>query len=188
MRKHIVFFLVTGFWFAVACEGIGFAAQNDTNDPTTQQARADYHAYLEQLKALSKQYQYVTGEVKKVIQEEGVPVFDENTGNIVMKHDLTDDTTPDFQKTDVEDHGRDLAVNLEMPGLKKDSLKVKVQNNKFLSISGRRKSDNRTVERAVELPGFVEENGAKAKYEDGILTVTLRKSGLSGKEVHVPVD
>ena len=44
------------------------------------QARVDYRAYLEQLKALNQQYKEVTGELKTIVQEEGLPVWNENAG------------------------------------------------------------------------------------------------------------
>ena len=77
--KLKIFFLVGLVGLFVS--SISFSATNqNTNDPAYDQARQDYRAYLQQLKTLSSQYKQITGEVKKVIQEEGVRLF-EATGN-----------------------------------------------------------------------------------------------------------
>jgi HSP20 family molecular chaperone IbpA len=87
----------------------------------------------------------------------------------------------------VEDEGRDMRVSLDLPGLKKDSIKVAIQGDKFLHVTGKKKADAAGVERVVELPFAAEPKDAAAAYEDGVLTVTLKKSAPAVQETNIPV-
>lgn len=148
------------------------------------QAREDYKIYLQQLKKLGAQYKELTGEMRKVMREEGVPTFNVDTGAIGVGT-LTGATSPgEIRQTDKE-----MIVIIEMPGVKKNSIKVKIRDNRNLYVSGIRKSepDDQLIEKNIELPAFASDKGPKAKYEDGVLTVTIAKSGESGQEIAVPV-
>ena len=71
----------------------------------------------------------------------------------------------------------------ELPGLKKDDIHVELGEG-VLTVSGTRKSfagdgqAERTAEfsRSVSLPARVQESAINARYEDGVLTVTLPKA------------
>jgi HSP20 family molecular chaperone IbpA len=148
------------------------------------QAREDYKVYLEQLKKLGAQYKELTGEMRKVMKEEGVPTFDVDTGAIGVGT-LAGATQPgEIRQTD-----KDMTVVLEMPGVKKNSIQVKIRDNRYLHVSGLRKADpeDLPIEKTIELPAFASDKGPKAKYEDGVLTVTIQKSGESGQEIAIPV-
>ena len=168
--------------------GILFAATNsNTNDPACDQAKQDYRAYLEQLKALSNQYNQVTSEIKKVIKEEGVPTVDENTGQIKITHDLNFSDISPIRETDKE-----LTIIIEKPGLKKDSIHVTIENNRVLHIQAVKKAvdaDQReeSFDTTYDLPSLVRDNDTNAKYDDGILTVTLQKVQTSKKTVPIVV-
>lgn len=77
----------------------------------------------------------------------------------------------------------------EVPGLKKDEVKIEVEEEKILKISGERKKESeeknekwhrveRTSDRfvkTVRLPSNVKVEAVKANLENGVLTVTVPK-------------
>lgn len=140
------------------------------------QARREYRAYLEQLKVLGKQYREVTGEMQKILQEEGLPgaAF----GN------PTTTATPE-----IREERNEMVVMLELPGLRKSSIRASLVDSRILRVSGQRKIDiePRDIERVIELPATADEKGPHASYEDGILTVRVKKADTVKKEVDIPV-
>lgn len=93
-----------------------------------------------------------------------------------------------FPKTNLYEDGDLFEIRAEVPGLRKEDLKVKIQGN-YLEISGTRKSSNpekysihrterdiTSFSRSFTLPADVDSEKAKAALENGILTLTLPKS------------
>jgi len=175
-------FFIASFGF------VAWAATNsNTADSAADQARQDYRAYLEKLKELSTQYGQITGQIKEVIKEEGVPTIDENTGQIKITHDLNFSGSGPVQETE-----KDIKIVIEKPGLKKDSIRVTVENNRTLRIravkkAGQAGQQEERFEEAYDLSSPVQDNNTHAKYEDGILTVTLQKIQTPKKTVPVLV-
>lgn len=90
-------------------------------------------------------------------------------------------------KTNLYDAGDYLEMKVEVPGVTKDDLSVKVQGN-YLEISGSRKSDApegytahrversaKTFTRSLTLPVDVDTSKVEAKMAHGLLTLTLPK-------------
>jgi len=89
---------------------------------------------------------------------------------------------------DIEEDNENILVRAEIPGMKKEDIKVSVQGN-MLTITGERKQEdevkNKTfhrVERSygrfsrmITLPTDVDSDKVKASYKDGILNITLPK-------------
>jgi HSP20 family protein len=89
---------------------------------------------------------------------------------------------------DVTEDEHALTVTAELPGLKKEDVRIQVENG-VLSISGEKKVDEEKKERdwhrmerrygafhrAISLPNGIQTEKADAKFEDGVLTVTLPK-------------
>jgi len=90
---------------------------------------------------------------------------------------------------DLIDKGENLLLRSEMPGVKKKDIKISVTEND-ITISGKvekakeeKKEDYYYAERAysswertVPLPVKIKSDAAKAKYENGVLEVTLPKA------------
>ena len=91
--------------------------------------------------------------------------------------------------TDVVDEGDAFVVHADLPGFDGDDIDVQLVENRKLTVSAthdeeREASDGRYVQRerhqrsarrTVSLPEAVEESETAARYEDGVLTVTLPK-------------
>jgi len=112
----------------------------------------------------------------------------------------TDDVTW-APRADIHETEKEVLVDLEIPGLAKDNIKVEVKNN-VLTVSGERKQERTTetpegsrierhygkFERAFSLPDTVVEDKIAAAYTNGVLTLTLPKTEKAiPKEVTVEV-
>lgn len=152
---------------------------SDQTSAAAEKARQDYRAYLEQLKTLNRQYKEITAETARIVKEEGLPQWDEATDSLIVAPAAP---PPSIQQTDKE-----MTVSVELPGLRRESIKVSVVDDLILKISAAHKSSSSLVEKRVRLPAPAEGKDARAAYEDGVLTVTLLKAPTAKKEVLVPV-
>ncbi|RIA81134.1 HSP20-like chaperone, partial [Glomus cerebriforme] len=83
-------------------------------------------------------------------------------------------------------------VEIDLPGIKKEEIKIEVEEN-TLRVQGERKEKKRVQEakqhfsevfhgtftREFLLPAAIEKEGIKARYEEGILIITVPKSSKS---------
>jgi HSP20 family protein len=103
---------------------------------------------------------------------------------------------------DIEENNGNLLVRAEVPGMKKEDIKVAVKDN-VLTISGERKKENETknktfhrIERSygkfsrmIRLPAEVDADKVKASYKEGVLHVTLpTPEEMKPKQIEVKVD
>lgn len=202
------FFILTLLSFMLACPAPAAQNQQDNSNPSIDQAKQDYHVFLEQLKALNQQYKQVTGEMKKVLDEEGVPSINPDTGELTIQkpsYSNSSGAPGTFADVDVRETDTDIVVKADLPGMKKEAIKVSVQDNKFLHIEGERNEETNfaktsggsqyvrserqhgAFERVVELPAFAKDSGTEAHYENGVLTVKIPKAETPKKEISVSV-
>lgn len=99
---------------------------------------------------------------------------------------------------DVADTGEAYEVRMDLPGydqaaidveLDGRTLRVRAERDTDRSVTERyiiRERSHETVERAVTLPGDVQEAGASATHENGVLTVRVPKDGPN--EEHITVE
>ena len=90
---------------------------------------------------------------------------------------------------DVSEREDAITVRLEVPGVKKEDIKISVTNN-ILTVKGEKRMEKDTTDesyhrvervygtfvRSLELPTTVAADQVKAAYGDGVLTITLPKS------------
>ena len=82
--------------------------------------------------------------------------------------------------TDLYEDDAHVYARFELPGFRKNELSVALENS-VLTLSVERKAANEDEEsvslaRSVTLPEGIEADKISAKYEDGVLTVTLPKA------------
>ncbi len=109
--------------------------------------------------------------------------FDDFTS---MKSSFNTDTfTPRF---DISEKGNQFIIETEVPGVKKENLKITLQDN-ILTIQGEKKNVSNESERkyfltertygsfkkSFTLPEEVNSDKVNAKFNDGVLSVTLDK-------------
>jgi HSP20 family protein len=102
---------------------------------------------------------------------------------------------------DIEEDKDNFIVSAEIPGMKKDDIKVTVRDN-MLAVSGERKYEKETKEktyhriersygkfsRTIALPAAVDAAKIKASYKDGVLTITLPKpESAKPKQIDVEI-
>ena len=103
-------------------------------------------------------------------------------------------------KMDVSEDDKAYTVRAEIPGVKKDDIKVAVEGNQ-VSISAEVKKEKEEKEgkkvirseryygkvyRSFSLAQDVDQDAVKAKYSDGMLELTLpKKPGTAGKEITI---
>ncbi|HKB60677.1 MAG TPA: Hsp20/alpha crystallin family protein [Gallionellaceae bacterium] len=104
------------------------------------------------------------------------------------------DSGPEVQiKMDVKEDDKAYIVHAEIPGVKKDDIQVSIDGNQ-VSISAEVKNEKEVkegekvlrseryygkVSRSFSLGGDVDEAAAQAKYEDGVLLLTLPKKAVT---------
>ena len=92
-------------------------------------------------------------------------------------------------KTDIRDMGNEIRLEADLPGVKKEDIKIDIEN-KFLTISAERKEEKEekdakgnflrrersygSFSRSFDISGIKTED-ITARYEDGVLTLILPK-------------
>jgi len=111
------------------------------------------------------------------------------------------DISPNFGRTDVFEKDQSLVFETELPGAKKDDISIRIEDEQLV-ISGEIKRNEEIdrenyfrvgrrygrFERRFPLPAdLIQKDGIKAKFEDGILTVTASMKE-SIKEQEKPIE
>jgi HSP20 family protein len=112
--------------------------------------------------------------------------------------DLVTLSSPNFDLREETDH---YTIHADMPGTDKSSIKVNVEG-RLVTISGQRTALNETKNqdavirsernmaefiRTIELPGPVKASAVDAKYDNGVLTLTLPKAADANASTQVPI-
>jgi len=103
-------------------------------------------------------------------------------------------------KVDVAEHNGDYKVVAELPGVKKEDIKVNIDGDE-VSITAEARLDKETkdgerllhseryvgkVSRAFRLAQEIDESRASAKYSDGVLELTLpKKAAATAKQLAI---
>ena len=108
--------------------------------------------------------------------------------------------SPGSIRIDVKENGSAYTVSAEIPGVKKEDIQVAVEGG-LVTVSAEvrqedvQKQDDRilrseryygSVARRIALPQDVDSTQAKAKYDQGVLTLTLpKKQGSKGQNLRI---
>lgn len=90
---------------------------------------------------------------------------------------------------DISETEKEFEVSVALPGMKKEDIHVDLENGR-LTISGERKFENEengknyhrvetgfgSFNRSFQLPDSIDEESISAKYQDGVLNITINKS------------
>ncbi len=108
-----------------------------------------------------------------------------------------------FRKPAVEvrDLGKAIAVRAEIPGVKKENIKIRLEGrNLIIDASSQKKHESQTAasqsfsqsfsgfRNVIRLPTDIEKKSIRAKYENGILTVILQKKENSDESGDIELD
>jgi HSP20 family protein len=108
------------------------------------------------------------------------PAFEEQ-GNVI--------TSSFFAPTDVSEDANSLRINMELPGVSAEDVRLSLENN-ILTIRGEKKAQSEqnnervhrfertygVFERTFALPNTVDAEKIEARYENGVLIVTIPKA------------
>jgi len=120
------------------------------------------------------------------VSSDGKPVFQE-FGNIPENPLSKPDELPGSREplVDVQENDKQVTVIAEIPGVSKEDVDLEVTND-TLTI----KVDNpeRKYYKEVQLPAEVDENSGDAKFNNGVLSITLNKLKPKKKGKKIKVD
>jgi HSP20 family protein len=98
--------------------------------------------------------------------------------------------SPDQIRIDVQESGPDYIVHADIPGVRRDDIQVTIDGNQ-VSLTAEIRQEDRKIEdgkvlhseryqgavtRSFKLPVEIDQAAAKARYQDGVLTLTLPKA------------
>lgn len=100
---------------------------------------------------------------------------------------------------DVREEDRQVVVRLEAPGMEREDFDISVIQGRALVVRGEKRVEREGArgryhviesafgffERTVPLPAEVSDEGARARYRRGVLTITLPKSGGDSRRIEV---
>ncbi|MFB6471011.1 MAG: archaeal heat shock protein Hsp20 [Vulcanisaeta sp. AZ3] len=89
--------------------------------------------------------------------------------------------------TDVIEEEDSIKVVMDMPGVDKDEISIKIsEDGRKLIISA--KNEDRRYYKEIELPTEVDPTQSKAAYRNGVLTVELKKKSTGRKGFEIKVE
>jgi len=118
------------------------------------------------------------------IKPDGTPVVD-SFGNLKTRPGEPGEPGLRAPLTEVNEEPSQIIVVAEMPGVTKEDIELKATSHS-LTISTKASNVNRKYYKEVELPSAINSDYAKARYQNGILEVKLKK--LDEKHTNIKVD
>lgn len=107
--------------------------------------------------------------------------------------------SPELIRIDVQEAGPDYIVHADIPGCRKDAIQVHIEANR-VTVSAEVRQEDRQVEdgklihaeryagqvsRVFKLPQDIDQSAAKARYQDGVLVLTLPKASSRNRPLLV---
>lgn len=108
---------------------------------------------------------------------------------------LHGDPLPETIRLDIKEAGNSFVVSAEVPGVSKENIHVDIDGNEVSIRAEVKQEDAQTedervlrserffgsVARSISLPAEIDESASKARYEHGVLTLTLPKKIRTGQ-------
>lgn len=103
-------------------------------------------------------------------------------------------------RMDVKENGEAYTVSAEIPGVRKEDIHVTIEGGMVMVRADVKQEDSQTqddkllrseryfgsISRGIQLPQDVDQGQAKAKYDNGVLTLTLpKKQGKGGQKLRI---
>lgn len=177
MKKFIVMAVIL-----VLIAGAGYAADVSNDASGEEDRRGSLRRFRRQLGQMKRDMDYLMKDVVTAYPwGEGTRV--EGFGSEI--------------RVDIIDREKSIIVKADIPGMDKDEINIKLENNKILTIAGTRDVITEETEpglvrqerlcgefeRVLELPAECESKGIKAMYDKGVLEVVIPKAKEAKKEV-----
>jgi HSP20 family protein len=104
-------------------------------------------------------------------------------------------------KIDISEDEKNIYLEAELPGVKKENMKIKLEDNK-LTISGEKKNVNDsdkgkrffnrerlfgTFEKVFTIQADIKQDNIRAEFENGVLSVTIEKLIPEKKEMTIEI-
>ena len=189
MKKFTLFVMFFVAMTTSAC------AQQNTNstsiDPRTrEEIKQTARESAREIKKITTEFKQFYADLKDIVEEEGIADLGGDTANSA------------FGQTDIMDAEREMIVKMDMPGVKKDQITVKLIDATALKVEAQRETASVTdangvirserhkggFERELKLPHNAAEGGFKADLSDGVLTVRIPKEKPSKSQVrNIPI-
>jgi HSP20 family protein len=134
------------------------------------------------------------------IQDEMNRLFDDFFGRPLVKTEWTEGVWTPI--VDVSEDKDNVVIKAEMPGMKKEDVRISVQDN-VVTLKGEKKQEKEEKDknyhriersygsfcRSFQLPTVVKTDKIKASYKDGVLSVTLPKTEeVKPKEIPINIE
>lgn len=99
----------------------------------------------------------------------------------------------------LEDHDDEIVLTAELPGMRRDDIEIEIEGD-LLTLRGEKKEEHKEKEgerylyerrygnfvRRLTLPHIVDPDRSSARFDDGVLRVTMPKAeGTRGKRIRV---
>ena len=129
--------------------------------------------------------------------------LDDNLSSILKNYAIEDSTSFNSfnPKIDISEDEKNIYLEAELPGVKKENMKIKLEDNK-LTISGEKKNANENDEnkrffsrersfgsfkKAFTIQADVKQDNIRAEFENGVLSVTIEKLIPEKKEMNIEI-
>ncbi len=102
---------------------------------------------------------------------------------------------------ELKENERDYEIDVELPGVNQDDVKVELDENNVLTVSGERKQEETKKEkgyeysersygrfvRTIQLPNDVDTSKVDASFKDGVLSIHVPKSEETSRARNIPI-
>jgi HSP20 family protein len=107
--------------------------------------------------------------------------------------------SPGQIRMDVKENGSTYTISAEIPGVRKEDIHVTIEGGMVMVRAEIKQEDFHkddkqlrneryfgSVSRGIQLPQDVDQSQARAKYDDGVLTLTLpKRQGANGQKLRI---